>query len=203
MSRLLRSAIALGATPLILGSLIYWTWRMTRWSFLEMMGLATLLLGFIAFLIGATCLMLYIRKETRNGNTPQRSLIVRALLVGGLLVLNFPAAAFYTGSAIKIYTQYTVEISNDSQQPIERLTITGPGITVNLDPIPPGKTLRQYLQFKGDGPLEFSGTQRETKFSGTLDPYVTGSLGGHKILRVKSNGLYEIEAQDRSPLLFH
>jgi hypothetical protein len=197
MSQLLRSAIALGATPLIFGSLIYWTWRLTRWSFLEMMGLMTLLIGFIAFLIAATCLILYLRNETRSGVTPQRTLIVRALLVGGLLVLNFPTAAFYTGSAIKIYTQYTVEISNDSQQPIERLTITGPGITVNLDPIPPGKTLKQYLQFKGDGPLEFSGSQNEIEFSGTLDPYVTGNLGGHKILRVKSKGLCEIIAKDR------
>ena len=39
--------------------------------------------------------------------------IISALAVGALLIANFPAAAFFTWSAIEVTTRYTVEIVND------------------------------------------------------------------------------------------
>ncbi|MEY3394901.1 MAG: hypothetical protein RL346_1137 [Verrucomicrobiota bacterium] len=189
MSLLLRSAIALGATPLILGSLIYVTWRLTRWPFLEMMGLLALPLGFIAFLIGTTCLIVHLRNETRIGITAQRTLIPRALMVGGLLILNFPAAAFYTGSAIKLHTRYTVEVRNESGQPIDSLSILGPGVNTAPVSIAPGKTIEQHLRFKHDGELTFSLNQHGSEIRGVIEPYVTGGLGGHATLRIHPRGV--------------
>ncbi len=192
MSQLLRSAISLGASPLIIGSLVYFLWRLTRWSFLEMMGLMTLLIGFIAFLGGAVCLIAYLKHETRNRTTPQRSLIVRALIVGGLLIANFPMAAFYTSSAIDISTRYTVRVYNESNLPIESFIISGPGIEHEFGPIPVRKNALYHFYPNASGTLEFAGRQEKINFHGELEGYVHKGAEGDKTVKVSGKGLYEI-----------
>jgi hypothetical protein len=193
MSRLLKSSIALGASPLIIGTLIYFTWRLTRWSWLEMMGLATLLIGIVAFFAGMICLILHLKHQSKSNQTAQRTLIIRTLLVGGLLIVNFPVAAIYASSAIDISTRYTVRVYNDSFHAIESFVILGPNIQTEMGPIPAGKKAVQHNYPKGDGCLRFTARQGQVCFDGELEGYVTGNSSGDKNVRVSSKGIYKIK----------
>ncbi|MFN4874567.1 MAG: hypothetical protein ACK5JP_12215 [Akkermansiaceae bacterium] len=184
MSRLLKCSIALGASPLIIGTLIYFAWRLTRWRWLEMMGLMTILIGLIVFLVGAVCLILHLKSESRTGRTSP----LNALLVGGLLFANFPLAAVYTASAIDISTRFTVRVYNDSYLPIESFVILGPGIQTEIGPIAPGKKAVQHNYPTTDGSLRFTAQQQKINFEGELEGYVTNGIGGDKTVRIKENG---------------
>ncbi len=193
MPRLLQSAIVFGAVPLLVGTLIYGTWRLTRWHWLETAGLLTLPLGLAAFLAGTIALTWHLWREWRVGRTTRSPLWLQAVLVGGLLLINFPAAVFYMLSAINITTRYTVRVHNDSDRPIESLVVTGPGVRVELGPIAPGQQAQRHVHFRGDGTLDFSARQQEILFSGQLEGYVTGGLGGNRTIRVKQRGVYELQ----------
>ncbi len=193
MPRLLKSAIVFGAVPLLVGTLIYGTWRLTRWHWLGTTGLLTLPLGLAAFLAGTIALAWHLWREWRVERTTRSPLWLQAVLVGGLLLINFPAAVFYMLSAINITTRYTVRVHNDSDRPIESLVVTGPGVRVELGPIAPGQQAQRHVHFRGDGTLDFSARQQEILFSGQLEGYVTGGLGGNRTIRVKQRGVYELQ----------
>jgi vacuolar-type H+-ATPase subunit I/STV1 len=188
MSRLLKCSIALGASPLIIGTLIYFTWRLTRWHWLEMMGLMTILIGIIVFLAGAVCLILHLKSESRTGRTSP----LNALVVGGLLFANFPLAAVYIASAIDISTRFTVRVYNESDHPIESFIILGPGIQTEIGPIPSGKKAIQHNYPTTDGSLRFTARHQQLNYDGELEGYVCNGWDGDKTVRVSGKGTYEI-----------
>lgn len=189
MARLLKCSIALGVSPLVIGTLIYFTWRLTRWPWLEIMGLASILIGIGAFLGGAVCLIFHLKSESRNARTSP----IKALLVGGLLIANFPLAVFYTTSAYDISTRYTIRVHNESNDSIESFVILGPGIKTEMGPISSGhKAVRHYYPTT-DGSLRFAARQNGLSFDGELEGYVTRSWAGDKTVRVRENGSIEIK----------
>ena len=191
--RLLKLAVVFGAVPLLVGSLIYGTWRFTHWHWLEAAGLFTIPIGFVAFVVGTVALVRHLLRESRLERTTRSPLWLQGVLVGGLLLVNFPAAAFFTLSAIDVSTRYTVRVHNDSDRPIESLVVTGPGVRLELGPIAPGQHTRRHIHFSGDGTLGFSARQQELQFGGQLEGYVTGGMGGDKSIRVRQRGVYEIQ----------
>ncbi|MES2981786.1 MAG: hypothetical protein V4727_05675 [Verrucomicrobiota bacterium] len=189
MTRLLKCSIALGASPLIIGTLVYFTWRLTRWQWLEMMGVMTVLIGFIVFLAGAVCLILHLKHESRARRTSP----LNALLVGGLLIANFPLAAFYTSSAIEISKRYTVRVYNDSDHTIESFILEAPGVNTDLGPIPPKIHTKHQMHFTDEGSLKFTARQQELKFGDELEWYVSrSSKGRDKTIKVNGKGTYKI-----------
>lgn len=188
MNRLLRCSIALGACPIIIGTLIYFTWRLTRWQWLEMMGLMTILIGIMAFFAGAFCLILHLKHESRAAQSSP----FNALLVGGLLIANFPAAVFYTTSAIDISTRYILRVNNDSDHPIESFMILGPGIKTELGPIPVGGNAKHHFYPNAPGRLTFTARQMNTDFHGDLEGYVHKGAEGDKSVTIHGIGNYQI-----------
>jgi hypothetical protein len=186
MNRLLKCSIALGASPLIIGTLIYFTWRLTRWHWLGMMGLMTILIGFIVFLAAAVCLILHLKSESRTG----RASPLKALLVGGLLFANFPLAAVYSASAIDISTRFTVRVYNESDHTIESFVILGPGIQTEIGPIHSGKKAIQHNYPNSDGSLRFTARHQQLNYDGELEGYVCNGWDGDKTVRVSGNGKF-------------
>jgi hypothetical protein len=117
-------------------------------------------------------------------------------MAGGLLLANFPAAAFYADSAIEILSRYTVRVHNDSNRPIESLVVTGPSVRVEMGPVSPSQYAVRHLQVRGDGRLDFSARQQELQFGGQLEGYVTHGSPGETIIRVRRRGSYEIQSAD-------
>jgi hypothetical protein len=153
-----------------------------------MMGLMTILIGVVAFLGGAVCLILHLKQYSKA----TQSSPLNSLLVGALLIANFPAAAFYISSAIDISTRYTVRVYNDSNHTIESFKILGPGIETEIGPISSGLKVIQHSHPTTDGSLRFTARQHGLNFDGELEGYVTGGLGGDKTVRIKEKGSYNI-----------
>lgn len=189
MNRLLKCSIALGASPLIIGTLIYCAWRLTRWDWLEMMGIMTILIGIIAFLGGAVCLILHLKREARS----TRSSPMNALLVGGLLIANFPVAIFYAHSAIDISTRFTVRVYNDSNYSIDSFIILGPGVETEIGPIPSGHKAIQHNHITTDGSLSFTARQQEVSFNGELESYVSINHEGDMTVRISKKGSCQLK----------
>ena len=192
MPRLLNLAIVLGAVPLLAGTLIYGVWRITQWPWLMGAGLVTIYAGLVAFIVGSFALSRHLWREYRTRTARSRSLWLQGVLVGGLLLANFPAAAFFALSAADIYTRYTVRVHNESDLPIESLIVTGPGVHVELGPIAPGEHALEHIHFSGDGTLDFSARQQELQFGGRLEEYVTGNWEGDTTIHIRRRGVFEI-----------
>ena len=195
MPRLLKSAIILGATPLLIGTLIYCTWRLERWDWLEDAGGITLALGFAAFVAGTIALIGHLWLESRGRRTTRGPLWLWGTLVGCLLLANFPAALFFGLSALRIKNPCTIRVFNDSDQTIDSLAVSGPGVRIDLGPVGPGRHVEQQLYPTSKGSLELSARQQGVQVDGRVDSYVTPGLGSDISIRIKPSGLFEVEAQ--------
>ena len=188
MPQLLRFAIALGASPLIIGSLIYLLWRLNRWDWLALMGLMTILIGIICFIAGAVCLILH---QKRNAQAAQRSPL-SSVVVGLLLMTNFPAAYFYTSSAFDISSRYTIRISNQSNLPVEQVLISGPTIEHKLGPTPAGENTIHHIYINEPGFLKFTIHQSATTLHGELEGYVHKGSTGDKTITIDASSSHHI-----------
>ncbi len=197
MSRLLQTAIACGAIPLTLGTAIYVAWRVANWDWLMAAGLFTVLGGLLLFAIGAGCLVVYVIREARNGQPHRIPLGLQSLLVGGLLLVNFPAAAYYAWSAVGLMTQFTVCVVNETGAVVDNVVLTGPGVHVETGPIPAGSRSWHTVHFSTDGTLEFAASWQSGSSEGPIEEYVTNGVGGDATLRLLPNGEYEIDRQPR------
>lgn len=189
MRHLLKCAIALGASPLIIGTLIYFAWRLARWNWLALMGLMTILIGIFCFIAGALCLIIHLKREARAS----RFSPMNALLVGGLLIANFPVAILYAYSAIDISTRYTVRVYNDSNHTIDSFIILGPGVETELGPILSGQKAIQHNHITTDGSLSFTAKQQDVSFNSELEGYVSINHEGDMTVRIKEKGSFEIK----------
>ena len=192
MPRDLKKVVLLGIVPLLFGTLIYGVWRLCQWPWLMVTGIITILVGVVAFFVGATILVRYLRREIRSGRSSCSSRWIRGVLAGGLLLINFPAATFYTLSVIDVQTRYTIHVRNESDRPIESLIVTGGGVSVELGPVDSGQHLQKHIHFTHDGALNFAAHQQELRFTGQVEGYVTRNCGGDKTIVVKPNAVYEI-----------
>lgn len=193
----MKLATLLGAVPLALGTSIYVAWRLSRWHWLGVAGIWMLALGFVAVVAGEVALVLHVRRARREARPAERHARLRSVLVAALLLANFPAAVFYTLSAMEISMRYTVRIRNDSGIAVESFVVTGPGTSVELGPIAPRELAETHLHFRGDGSLRFAARQGERDFGGDLDGYVTTGLGGEKTVSVGPNGAFRVDDEKR------
>ena len=195
MPRLLTTAIVCGAIPLALGTAIYVTWRVISWDWLMAAGLFTVLGGLLLFVIGAGCLIKYVFREADCKRDRRVSLELQTLLVGGLLFVNFPAAAYYAWSAVGLMTRYTVCIANETGAVVDNVVLTGPGVHVDTGPMSAGSRSWHNFHFSTDGTLEFSAHWQDGRSEGPIEEYVTNGVGGSATLRLLPDGEYEIDRQ--------
>ncbi|HEY3393934.1 MAG TPA: hypothetical protein VGK58_14575 [Lacipirellulaceae bacterium] len=186
---LLQTAIVCGVIPLTIGSAIYFGFRITRLDWLAIAGYFTILAGLGFFAVGITCLVAYAyRQDGLDGRT---------VLVGLLLLSNFPAAAFYALSAIALITQYTVQVVNESGAKIDSFVVEGPGVRVELGPIQVGEIKRTRVFFDDDGTATFTARQQQTRFDGEIDDYVSRNMGGEAIVQIEPGGNFVVLHPDR------
>lgn len=190
MPRLVKVAIACGAIPLFAGTTIYFTWRLTRWNALELLGLINILAGLAFFLVGIGCLVVQVFRERRTGHPMARVATLRNTFAIGLLFANFPAAAVYGISAIDVMSRFTARVVNDSGEKIDALELKGIGKVVQFNPIPVGGRTRRYVRHFGEGSVEFTARQRDGVIRGELWGYVCG--GEDITLRFLPGGKFEV-----------
>lgn len=197
MNRRLEYAVFCGVFPLLVGCLIYTTWYFIRRPWLTLAGLVTMVIGVVLFVIGATCLLLYLNEKSKEAGIRFTQILVPGILVGGLLFSNFPIACLLMNSAGDIMTRFTVRIENQSGSPIDSFVLTAPGVNEDLGPIPNGATVHRHLHFNADGQLVFRAKQRQQEFGGLVEGYVTRGWAGDRTIIIKPSGVYEIRRDDR------
>ncbi len=196
MPSLLKSAIFLGVTPLLVGTSIYLAWFCTRDPFWIMPGLLTVFFGTISFFCGSAVLLTHLYREFQARKTPRSRLLLQGFLVGGVLLLNFPVAIFYAGFAFDLVTRYRLQVFNDSDRRIDSLIITDHDSDHELGPILPGQSLDRNFNFSGSSTLDFICVQQDDRFEGNLEGY-DYQWGGGRSLRIGSGLRYDVQWIDR------
>ena len=191
MPLLLKAAILCGAIPLVAGSLVYFTWRLTEWDWITIAGISVIAVGVASFIAGAACLLRHLWREFCVERAARHRLWIQGLLVGSLLLINFPLALFYVFSADEISTRYTVRVVNKSGAPIDSFILTAPRVRIELGPIPAGDRVRRHLHFVGN--LDFSARQQQHQFDGQVEEYFDGISRGEKFIIIKDGGIFEFQ----------
>jgi hypothetical protein len=185
---LLWTAFFCGAIPLAVGSVIYFTFRVTHDESLAIAGIYAILGGLAFFAVGVMCLVAHVYRR--------RDFDVATLLLGSLLLSNFPAAAIYGLSAIGLITQYVVQVVNGSDVVVDSFIVEGGGVHVELGPIQVGESKQCRVFFDADGTLRFKARQQQLRFDGEIEGYVTRNVGGMATVQIKPGGNFEVVRAD-------
>ncbi len=182
----LRAAVVLGLIPLATGTSIFLLWLLTRWDWLMVAGILTVCGGVACVTAGLVCLIAYAvlaRRRNRAGNVKWR-----VVAVAFLLLVNFPVAGAVTWGTVYIETLYTVEVRNGTSSPVDRLAVSGGGVEVIFEDIPPGASRRRRFHVLHDGSLTYRFRHHGEERHGVVEGYVTNSMGGHRVLLIEPGG---------------
>jgi hypothetical protein len=188
--RLIKIEIACGAIPLVAGTAIYVTWRVTRWESLMALGLLNILVGLAMFAVGVGCLLCQSMREEASSGPQPIDAGLRNLLVACLLLVNFPVAFVYVLSADDVMSRVTIRIVNESGNKIDAIAIEGIGVDKHVDPVQAGGYDRVYLRHVGEGGVSFTARHGGQEINGELIGYVVG--GEDVTLRFLPDGKFEV-----------
>ncbi len=192
MNRWLRYAVVCGAAPLVVGVTVFLAWLLTKWKWLMLAGILTIYGGLAMVAVGAVSIIVFVWKSLRTGRTPRQQVARHAFTVGGLLLLNFAVAAVIVASVIYIETQYVVTVINDSSVEVRSFVVSGGGVTIDVGTLSPGSEARRVFFIKQDGTLKGEGIQDNRRIEGVIEGYVTGGIGGNKLVKITPDGLLDV-----------
>ena len=185
--RWLKVPLILGAAPLITGISLFLLWVFTEWRWLPIAGMFVICAGFASVVSGLVYLGAGILKRIRSG-TWLRVSIGPAVLVGAVLISNFPVCYGLFWAGVHIATTYTVVVRNHASTPIEKAALNGGGVSLQIGQIKAGATITSKSHITQDGTLIFSAEQNGSQIGVLVDSYVTNSSGGHKEIDVSADG---------------
>jgi hypothetical protein len=187
MPRLIKIAIGCGAIPLMAGTAIYFTWRLTQLDLMMLLGMLNIFVGLALFVVGIGCLIYQKHRELCAGRSVAKR---RNAVVAALLLANFPAAAVYGVSAIDVMSRFTVRIVNNSGDTISSVEIQGNGFKDEVGPMRAGDHARFHIRNFGEGGVEFIARQQNRVTQGELSGYATG--GEDITLRFLPDGKFDV-----------
>jgi hypothetical protein len=192
MSRTYRIATICGATPLLVGVVIFLLWLVTRWDWLMAAGMFTIYGGVAMLLFGAIALVRFCWLALGTPDFPRRRLWVSAVWCAALLLSNFPVAAAIVVGAVSIETRYVVTVHNSSSRPLTDVRVSGGGCEVDFGTVAPGVTVRRSFWVRCDGTLVFHAASGFTRYNETIDGYVTNGMGGNASVTVGPEGTISV-----------
>jgi len=185
--RWLKVSLILGAAPLITGISLFLLWVFTEWRWLPIAGMFVICAGFASVVSGLVYLGAGILKRIRSG-TWLRASIGPAVLVGAVLISNFPVCYGLFWASWNIATRYTVTVSNHASTPIEKAALNGGGVSLQVGQIKAGATITRKFHITHDGTLIFSAEQSERRLDVIINSHVTDSSIGHSEIDVSTGG---------------
>jgi hypothetical protein len=133
-------------------------------NWLPLAGIFTLCAGLVSVLAGLVCLGAGILKTVRAG-----VFMGRTVLVGMVLLVNFPVAGSILLAAANLAAAYKVIVRNHASAPIRLATLTGGGVSLQIGQIEPGMSITKRFHIAQDGTLIFSAGQSGKKLNVIVD----------------------------------
>jgi hypothetical protein len=192
-------ALACGGVPLVAGLPIFAAWLLTGREDLIGAGLITIGGGVLLSAIGAAALLVHVGRGLRGTHVPRRRTLRDGVLLGLLLLANYPATFLCAATALEIQFRYLVTVVNSSAAPVESFVLSGAVVPVQVGPIPAGVRVRQVCRFTGDGELTFTATQGSVSYTGPIDNYVSRSLGRDALVTINGPGAVTVTDRKRPP----
>ena len=173
----LRTALACGITPAVLGTAIISAWLLTPWRVLELFGVLNILLGLLCTLVGVPSLVVYLWDTWQTKQTRLRRRMTPGIIAGAVLLANFPLCAFY----VWVSNLYTVRVVNATGATVNSFVVADPsGQTWELGPIPAGGRRSKMIDAEGEGAIGFSTKINGKVVPGVMEGYITGGMGGER-----------------------
>jgi hypothetical protein len=192
VSRALVLALACAALPLLSGVAVFVAWVYTRANWLASAGVVVMGVGVVLFLVGIGALIRHLRVARHAPDAPHRPRMLAVVLIGGLLFVNFPAAAVLTYLVIAIESSYTVVVCNQTGCELTDVRVEGGGCSADFGSIASGDSGRRVFWVRHDGRLEITAREGADTRSKIIDEYVTNSLGGHTTVTLHPDGAIAI-----------
>lgn len=184
------------AVPLGAGLATFATWRLTRWDGLEFVGVCIIIAGTIGVVVGMASLGAYVwlARRAQHWSGPVR---VKAVVVGVLLLLNFPIAGLVVHAASAMAASYYVTVDNATAQPLDDAAVFVGTFAVDLGRIPPAGKARHCCESLPEGALQFRAHQGTKVYEAMVDGYVTPGIGGDASITVHSDGTVTVAQRGR------
>lgn len=156
--------------------------------------MVTLFFGTIAFLLGIVLLGAHLVSEWSKSRPRRIPLWLQCLLVGLLLLSNFPVAAFILWSVNDVQNSYRGIVINESEQHIESMVVDVCGQQMELGSIAPGKQVETTTSIKQEGSITFTARQGNRQLAGEVEGYAHRGSASSKTIRIRPNHQVEISA---------
>ncbi len=177
MSKLIKAAWILAALPLVIGVGIFVAWLVTRAFWLMYAGMLTIYAGVASVFLAIVCVIAAIIIAKMQKESPRRRVSHHVLGVLILVISNFIAAGVCVVAVVVIQTRYTITVVNQSDQPLQDVSVLGGGVHAYLGDIPPGGTASDSFWIGSDGELVLTATHGSDNIDTIVDDYVTNGMG--------------------------
>ena len=180
-----KTAISLGRTPLIIGTIIFFLWLVTHNDLLAFAGAITILIGFVSVILGVISLLIYLYKSKINSIKNSRIKIYKAFTI---LLINFPLVLIFIMISSYIRSTFTITIDNQTNSTIKNIHLTEFKNVYNLPDVLANTKVSHNLHFKSEGQVDYSIKVNRIEHTGILFGYITSGVHGDAHITITDLG---------------
>ncbi len=166
--------------PLILGSITFFSWRITRFDLLMATGIYIIYFGIVCTVIGFITGLRQVMLNRKKGKSNKS-----IYLLFGLIASNFIIAYLYLNSAVSIVTAFTIRIFNKSNTVLYNCSINGGGINEQIETIDKRDSVKRVIWIKEEGSLTFNYKINNSNKTVNIQGYICPGVGGNEILVIQ------------------
>ncbi len=187
-TRLYRAALICWLAPLVVGvgTLAAYAW--TFWEWLPILGLITLGVGTILFVVGIGCIIAFCDNIRRCEPAIHKAWFPRAARAAILLVSSVFVAPTCAIVGLSLTNYFPVTLVNQTSAPIMDITIDATGGIAELKRLEPGEKRRLLVLPKGEGEVTFTAMQNGGPVTGLAAGYVSSGMGGRSQVTFTNSG---------------
>ena len=194
-STAIRLACLSGGFPLLVGSISFAWWWMSRSDAPILLGVGTVIVGPLLVLVAAVCLAVALRKRPRVSRT-------KVLATAVLVFSNFPIAWGYWEAVFAEVSTSRFQFVNESEGSVGNLSLRHRkrqiGFCEQLDDGESIEFLFSALYNGGEGPISFSADQNGQMIGGETGVMTFVFTRSHVDIVLLPNGEYRVREQEFS-----
>jgi hypothetical protein len=174
MKKIYNIALFCALFPLLIGTLDFCLWLITKSPLFEMLGMFIILGGLVLFILGFIFVFIYLIIAKKTYGKLQKTNLIKAGLIIILLLINFPVSSLYVREATK--TISLIHVVNNSHYDIENLKIIERGKEYYIGTLKSGENLDKEIEFRSEGSVEYILNINNEERKGVITGYITTGI---------------------------